>query len=113
MRHRLGLPEADVSDPLCTDVYISMMRGYAALNSGVYDELDGELSVYKCKTLQNYSRLLSEQENKSYHDLRVREITGNIKGFLVFFPLDFLTDSLGYVNTPVHASGVTPQNLWV
>lgn len=92
---------------------MSLLRGYAALNSGVYDELDGDMSVYRCRSIVRYQSLLSSKENRSYHDLRVREITGNIKGFLVFFPLDFLSESLPYVNGIVHNSGVPLHNLWV
>lgn len=105
----------DVSDPLSTDVYYTLMRGFAAFNSGVYDELDSELSVYRCKTLQRYTTLLANRENecKSYHDLRIREATGSIKGYLVFFPLDFLAESLGFVNTAVHNGSTAPQSLWV
>lgn len=104
---------ADLSDPISEYTYMTLLRGCAALNSGVYDELDSDLSVYRCRSMQQFSSALSKKQNKSFHDLRVREITKSIKGFLVFFPLDFLNDSLLCVNTPVSASGVSAQSLWV
>ena len=137
MRHHLGLPEAgicstaymlsyisdsfraccwislDLSDPVSPGVYLSLLRGYAALNSGVYDELDGDISVYRCRSISRYRSLLNSKENKSFHDLRVRELTESIKGLLVFFPLDFLSESLPFVNGAVHSSGISLQSLWV
>lgn len=135
MRHHLCLPEAglirilfhkfnalflflrrvflDVSDPLSDATYMKLLRGFAAVNSGIYDEIDGDISVYRCRSIRSFCSALAAKENKSYLDMRVRDVTASIKGFLVFFPLDFLTDSLPFVNNPVSSSGVNMQNLWV
>ena len=92
---------------------MTLMRDTAAYNSGVYDELDGGTSAYRCKTLDQLSTQLKSTENKSYHDLRIRDIAGSIKGYLVFFPLDFLSDSLGVVRTSKNSCAVTSPTLWI
>lgn len=76
---------ADLSDPVKSEVF-TRWKYIANHNSAIYDELDGNLSVYRCNTLAEHHSAFANHHNKSYLDPMVRESLSEIKGFLVDWP---------------------------
>ena len=100
----------DISDPLSYTSYFSILRGVAGANSSLFDEIEGETSVYRCRNIRSYKEALSHHRNRSIHDPSVRETVNRISGFLIFFPLDFLCESM---TTDAKSSSKYPQSLWI
>jgi hypothetical protein len=101
---------ADISDPLSYASYFTVLRGVAGSNSSLFDEIEGETSVYRCRNVKAYKDALSHHRNRSIHDPSVREAANRISGFLIFFPLDFLCES---TVTDTKSSSKYPQSLWI
>eukprot|EP00602_Paraphysomonas_sp_CaronLab_P007254 CAMPEP_0185035158 /NCGR_PEP_ID=MMETSP1103-20130426/25973_1 /TAXON_ID=36769 /ORGANISM="Paraphysomonas bandaiensis, Strain Caron Lab Isolate" /LENGTH=1446 /DNA_ID=CAMNT_0027572105 /DNA_START=681 /DNA_END=5021 /DNA_ORIENTATION=+ len=94
-----------------SDTYHMLWRDVATRNSEIYDHLDGDLSVYKCKTLQEYRYALKNFCHRSYLDSQVQDTVSRIQGHLVLWPMDFLKyDDL----SPAASTKVlVPLDLWL
>lgn len=63
------------------------------LNSSVYDWIDGEdVSIYRCRKLLQLKNGLKYYEHKSANDIETMEKVGQIQGFLINWPINFLQD---------------------
>ena len=111
MRQHTGAPTADVDNMTSVDTYEWQWRNIAASNASLYDQLDGEASPYRCKTVTAYTNGLRNLINKSSRDPQVQNIVNSIKGFLVLWPMElFIKDDIA----PSAATNVLiPTNLWV
>jgi hypothetical protein len=89
--HELGSIVGDLVDVIRSDSYLAQWRNIAGNNSSIYDQLDSNASPYRCKTLVSYIVGLRDYTPKSIHDPLVQAIVKNIQGFLVMWPLDFLS----------------------
>lgn len=71
--------------------YDGIWRDTATRNVGLYKRLDGEFSVYDMCTLDEFKKKHVRENfvHKSEHDPQVQSILGDIRGYLVPFPLDF------------------------
>lgn len=111
MRQHIGDAQADLVDPVLPEVYQNNWRRIAQSNSSIYDQLDGESSVYKCRTLSQYINGLRDHTYRSIRDPIVQTAVGDIRGFLVTWPLEFLSRE---DITPSKATqAVIPTDLWV
>lgn len=54
------------------------------MNSTVYDELDGDTSMYRCTRIADFYRALANYENKSILDPGVQASLREIKGFVQY-----------------------------
>uniref|UniRef100_A0A146LLZ0 Phospholipase n=2 Tax=Lygus hesperus TaxID=30085 RepID=A0A146LLZ0_LYGHE len=113
-REHLGIlgnpdPEWDVSDPLTDDFYHNVWRATSRRNTEIYD------SVFCC---------LPRDEVRCFKDLQTcrtpmsisdpagaAEKLEEVKGHLVSFPLEFLTDEVLTPN-PGSMEGIMPTSLW-
>eukprot|EP01031_Cornospumella_fuschlensis_P036058 gene36058-43728_t len=94
MRQQVADETIDFSDPLKPEVY-KLWTGISQKNSSVYDELDGNMSVYRCVTISQYKQALQEHQHRSYLDADARLSLSEIKGFLVDWPANlFRSDDL-------------------
>lgn len=111
MKQHLGSPVLDVVDPVIKSDYDRIFRNIASNNTAIYDQIDGDASPYRCKTLNQYTSALSSYVNKSIHDLMIQRLLNGIQGFVVLWPLDFLIND---DTSPSQASKlIIPTNLWV
>lgn len=100
-----------MADMLNEETYLACWRNVAKSNANIYDELDGVSSVYKCKTLAQFISGLQAHNYFTTQDPRTRELTNQIQGFLITWPLDFL---IREDTTPsVAMKAVVPTDLWV
>lgn len=109
MRQHIGNLEADLMDITSQEVYQNW-RGVAQNNASIYDMLDGETSVYRCKTLNSYFMGWRSFVNKSIHDPIVSASTSAIQGHIVMWPMIFLSEENC---APAAAMRVIPTDLWV
>ena len=100
----------DVSDILDRQVF-EIWLDRAMRNTVVYDELDGDTSVYRCKTLSEYRAAFDKHVNKSIMDPQVRMSLGEIKGFLVNWPLELFKDE--DLSPSIATRAIIPNDLWV
>lgn len=77
----------------------------------MYDELDGDISVYRCKTLNEYRTAFEKHVNKSILDPQVRNSLAEIKGFLVNWPYDLFKDE--DLKPTLATRAIVPNDLWV
>jgi hypothetical protein len=100
----------DFSDPLRPDVY-QRWANIAQKNSSVYDEIDGNMSVYRCQTINQYKTAMSQYVHRSILDSEVQMVLSEIKGFLVDWPQSlFLQEDL---SPSLAARAIIPDELWV
>ena len=111
MRQHIASSSADVMDMLRPDVYQQCWRNIAVNNSSFYDQLDGESSPYRCKTLGEYIAGLRDTTHKSSRDPMVQQLVSSIQGFLVMWPLEFLIKD--DISPSTATKVIIPTNLWV
>jgi hypothetical protein len=93
------------------DSYTNRWWKIATHNGVMYDSLDGDASVYRCRSLAQYRRALREARHKSILDIQVAETVRSIKGHLVCWPLDFLADD--DLSPSLATKALVPVHLWV
>lgn len=93
------------------DSYSLHWRQLASSNADVYDEVDGDASVYKCRTLSEFRNAMIRYQHRSIHDDRIQEIMSRIKGHLVHWPMDFLNRE--DLSPAVTTKAFIPLDLWV
>lgn len=88
-----------------------LWTGISQKNSSVYDELDGNMSVYRCVTINQYKQALEEYRHRSYLDADARLSLSEVKGFLVDWPANlFRADDL---SPSLATRALIPDELWV
>jgi phospholipase D1/2 len=112
----ISIPE---NDYLSDQLYDPLADGYkqnslwnktANSNTKIYDDLDMDFSVYKCRTLSQYKQSFVSHTNRLAKDPAVIYAMDNIKGFLVHWPMDFLADD--DIAPSVAQKLVMPVELW-
>jgi hypothetical protein len=99
---------ADISDILNR---YQNWRSVAQNNTSRYDALAGGTSVYRCKTLVQYSIAWRTFQNPSMFDPEVQEHAKSIQGHLVMWPMDFLCDE--NLAPSLATRAIIPTDLWV
>lgn len=110
MKQHLGTEIIDISDPISKETtdywnYISNK------NSSVYDELDGNLSVYRVKSINDFKKALQFHKNKSYLDPQVQHSMSEIQGFLVDWPKELHNNE--DLSPSLATRTLIPNDLWV
>jgi hypothetical protein len=100
-----------VTDVLSPAVYEQLWKKYADCNSSVYDLIDGDISVYRCKTVIEFRQALARHVNKSILDPLIKVNLVEIKGFLVNWPLDLFKDE--DLSPSLATRAIIPNDLWV
>lgn len=80
-------------------------------NSAIYDQIDGDLSVYRCTTVPQYTEALTGYANSSYQDPEVKRTLAEIKGFLVNWPLTLFEKE--DLSPPLATRLLVPNDMWV
>lgn len=81
----------DISDHRISNAYSSIWNQIASKNSEIYDILDGESSVYRCKSIESLKVALSSHVHRSKLDSQVNTQLNQIQGFLVDWPMHLMS----------------------
>jgi phosphatidylserine/phosphatidylglycerophosphate/cardiolipin synthase-like enzyme len=110
MKQHIRDDSIDFSDILRPDVY-KLWQTIATRNSSVYDELDGQMSFYRCGTIAEYKAALNSHLPRSILDTDTQCSLSEIQGFLVDWPQQlFHCEDL----SPSYATRtMIPNELWV
>lgn len=92
-------------------VYEAFWKGVARSNASLYDQLDGESSVYRCGTLAKYVSGIQSHSYWSIRDPVAIQVTNQIQGFLMTWPLEFLLRE--DTSPSIGTKAVVPTDLWV
>ena len=111
MRQHLGDKTANVSNILSRDIFLENWESVAMHNSTIYDMLDGEMSVYRCKKISHFQADYRDHVNKSIKDVEVQAAVKSIRGFLVNWPLTFLEEE--NLAPSLATKALIPNDLWV
>lgn len=85
--------------------------GISQKNSSVYDEIDGNISVYRCLTVNSYKQALEQYAHRSILDESVQMSLSEVRGFLVDWPQSlFRNEDLG---PSLATRALIPDELWV
>lgn len=100
----------DVADIVSSEGY-RLWRSISAHNSSVYDELDGQMSFYRCTSIADYRAALQAHLPRSILDSETQQSLSEIRGFIVDWPQQFLSrEDLA----PSYATrAMIPNELWV
>lgn len=110
MRQHVADESIDFTDPLNPESY-KIWRSIATRNSSVYDELDGNMSLYRCSYTTQYKEALGQYVHRSFLDSLTQQSLSEIKGFLVDWPQDlFKNDDL---SPSMATRALIPNELWV
>jgi len=109
MRQHLADNSADVHDMLNDEVYNSWIK-ISQHNSIIYDELDGDTSMYRTRTIESWTNAYTYYCNPSILDPAVKSSVMEIKGFLVDYPKNLLMDE--DCSPPMTVRAVVPNELW-
>ena len=101
---------ADLSDPLSA-VIREAWTARATANSAIYDEIDGDMSVYRCTTVPQYKEALKNYVNLNYEDKAVQSKMQEIKGFLINWPLTLFENE--DLSPPLAPRLFVPGDMWV
>eukprot|EP00981_Chlorochromonas_danica_P012554 scaffold5146_cov164-Ochromonas_danica.AAC.3 len=110
MRQHIGDESVDFSDPLRPELY-KQWKSIAQHNSAIYDELDGNMSVYRCLTVQQYKQALETYVHRNIMDPIVQESLSEIRGFLVDWPQDLYRNE--DLSPSLATRAIIPDELWV
>lgn len=100
----------ELSDPVNPEVY-RLWTSISQKNSSIYDEIDGNMSVYRCVTIQQYKTAMENYVHRSIHDPMVQGSLSEIKGFVVDWPQNlFRNEDLG---PSLATRALIPDELWV
>lgn len=111
MRQHMGDSTLNLTDMLNDDVYEGIWRKISTNNSSVYDQLDGEISMYRTKRIGDFKTALSRYELKSALDTNVQASLAEIKGFLVDWPQTLMGNE--DLSPSIATRAVIPNELWV
>lgn len=92
-------------------LYQSKWRMLSQKNSAVYDEIDGNTSVYRASRIEDYKRALNSFVHKSYLDPMTQMSLSEIKGFLVDWPHSLLDKE--DLSPSLATRTLIPNELWV
>jgi hypothetical protein len=104
------LPPPDLSDPF-SPFTTELWDKTAKSNTAVYDSLDGNTSVYRCTTTQQFKSALAAHNNPSYLDPVVKHSVAEIKGFLINWPQTLLENE--DLSPSLATRTLVPNELWV
>lgn len=100
----------DLADIVSPDIY-KVWCTIATKNSAVYDELDGQLSYYRCPTIAEYKAALQAHIPRSFLDTETQSSLSEIQGYLVDWPQQmFHREDLAPSYT---TRTMIPNELWV
>jgi hypothetical protein len=103
------LSVVDILDPVDPSTF-ARWKDVACRNSSIYDEIDGEISVYRCNNIQAYKKGLESYVHRSCFDTDVQESLSEIKGFLTDWPCNlFQREDL---SPSIATRAVVPNELW-
>lgn len=109
MRQHVKDESIDFTDPLKPAAF-DMWKYIANKNSSIYDELDGNLSVYRCQSLSDHNAAFGQYVAKSILDPIVKESVSEIKGYLVDWPQNlFKNEDLA---PSMATRAIVPNELW-
>jgi len=108
MRQHIGDSQADVLDPVTSQLF----QQVADSNSALYDAVDEDTSVYRCTNLLQYRTALVAFKNKSIDTIEARNAMSGIKGTLVNWPLNFLHEE-EQLGPDFATRTIVPTDLWV
>jgi phospholipase D1/2 len=112
MRQHLSDLAADVSDILDNNVFHLLWVSRAKHNTALYDELDGDISVYRCKTVAEFRAAFARHRNKRMsEDPELGVTLSEIKGFLVQWPYELFLDE--DLSPSIATRAIIPNELWV
>ena len=100
----------DVID-LLNPVSYDKWRRVAQENTSHYDALMGNTSIYRCKTLVQYSVAWAKYQNGSFFDMDVNHHCLSIQGHICMWPMDFLCDE--NLAPSLATRALIPTDLWV
>jgi hypothetical protein len=83
----------------------------AANNSASYDELDGQLSYYRCTGSIAYRNALEHYIHRSYLDPDTRRCVEQIRGFLVDWPYNFFSSE--DLSPSLATRAIIPNEMWL
>mmetsp|Transcript_13874 Transcript_13874/g.30604 ORF Transcript_13874/g.30604 Transcript_13874/m.30604 type:complete len:479 (+) Transcript_13874:1-1437(+) len=111
MRQHIDASESvDLSDPF-SPFTTELWDKTAKSNTAVYDSLDGNTSVYRCTTTQQFKSALAAYNNPSYLDPDVKHSVAEIKGFLINWPQTLLENE--DLSPSLATRTLVPNELWV
>lgn len=87
-----------------------MWKYIANKNSSIYDELDGNLSVYRCQSLSDHHAAFGQYVAKSILDPIVKESVSEIKGYLVDWPQNLFKNE--DLSPSMATRAIVPNELW-
>jgi phospholipase D1/2 len=111
MRHHLADESVDIADLLNEELYRRNWAEVAVVNSAVYDELDGNTSMYRVTRTEQHQRAFAQFAPKSASDPMVAHSLTEIRGFLVEYPQKLLGDENNAPSLAMRA--IVPNELWV
>jgi hypothetical protein len=85
---------ADLTDPICPEIFNELWVSIANSNSAIYNDLDGDASYDRCRTLAQYRLALSSKPMVDTNDVKQEVISrvSQLRGFLVLWPIRFLEE---------------------
>lgn len=110
MKQHVRNDSLDLADIVRPDIY-KVWCAIATKNSAVYDELDGQLSYYRCATIAEYKAALQAHIPRSFLDTETQSSLSEIQGYLVDWPQQmFHREDLSPSYT---TRTMIPNELWV
>lgn len=100
----------DIIDPLNPATY-ARWKDVSRNNSAVYDEIEGDMSIYRCNTIAQYKKAQEVYIHRSILDPEVGQTLSEIKGFLVDWPAHFFQRE--DLSPSLATRAIVPNELWL